>query len=85
MSGPTLNAPSPTPAERAKKIAGMANECCFRSDGYEEAVATLAEVEICVAERFARIRALEECYEIAKDFTGQGAIIASLIKNRLDA
>jgi len=28
--------------ERAKTIAGKANECCNRSDGYEEAIYQLA-------------------------------------------
>jgi hypothetical protein len=25
-----------TPTQRAKEIAALANECCYRSDGYEE-------------------------------------------------
>lgn len=36
------------------------------------------------AMHLARLGALRECLEIAKDFTGQGVLIAGLIQKRID-
>ena len=49
-----------TPEERAQAIATAANDCCYRSDGYEEAIYQLALEHILLAMRDeANLRAFE--------------------------
>lgn len=47
----------------AEKIAATANECCHRSDGYEEAIRRAIE-RLLMAER-------ERCAKIAEDFNAE--------------
>ena len=49
-----------TPEQRAFNLAEKANECCYRSDGYEEDLATLICEQIKDAEREAYQRGLKE-------------------------
>jgi hypothetical protein len=56
-----------TPEERAKPIAAIANECCYRSDGYEEDIAAqiaraIRQAENDVLERAAALLEDDEEY-----------------------
>ncbi len=46
--------------DRARAIAEKANECCSRSDGYEEAITALAFGHLLEVQREARDKAFSE-------------------------
>lgn len=65
-----------TPEERAKPIAEAANECCHRSDGYEEDIAA----QIAAAIRQAENEALERALEVAEYYAAHSGVARSIQK-----
>lgn len=68
-----------TPEQRAAPIASAANECCYRSDGYEEDIAAQIAAAIRQAENDALERAA--AYVEGEDCTGHETAMALYIRN----